>query len=103
MSSATYQLADTQAHSSGPEHVRDPQASKKANLAGPSVGNDADLETLLPRDHNSLLTPKETQKALSPGDYQQPDSAFDRRRDWAVATLFHEPGHHVHYAVGLEY
>ena len=50
------------------EHPSDPpsnsQASKKADLAGPGIGNYEELENILPRDYNPLLTPKETQKAL---------------------------------------
>lgn len=37
---------------------------KKADLAGPGIGDYAELEKILPQDYNSLLTPKETQKAL---------------------------------------
>jgi len=37
---------------------------KKADLAGPGIGNYDDLEKILPQDYNSLLTPKETQKAI---------------------------------------
>jgi aspartate--ammonia ligase len=39
-------------------------ADKKADLAGPGIGNYDDLEKILPRDYQSLLTPKETQKAI---------------------------------------
>ena len=39
-------------------------ADKKADLAGPGIGNYEDLEKILPSDYSSLLTPKETQKAL---------------------------------------
>ncbi len=39
-------------------------ASKTADLAGPGIGNYAELETILPRDYHSLLTPKETQQAI---------------------------------------
>ncbi len=53
-------------HSS--EHHSDPpidsQASKKADLAGPGIGNYEELENILPHDYNPLLTAKETQKAL---------------------------------------
>jgi aspartate--ammonia ligase len=42
----------------------DTQASKKADLAGPGIGDDAELEKILPQDYHPLLTPKETQKAL---------------------------------------
>ncbi|MGA9363181.1 MAG: aspartate--ammonia ligase [Bacteroidota bacterium] len=37
---------------------------KKADLAGPGIGNYEDLEKILPQDYRSLLTPKETQKAI---------------------------------------
>ena len=36
---------------------------KKADLAGPGIGDYAELEKILPQDYNSLLTPKETQIA----------------------------------------
>ena len=39
-------------------------ADKKADLAGPGIGNYEDLEKILPQDYKSLLTPKETMKAL---------------------------------------
>ena len=42
----------------------DSQSSKKADLAGPGIGDYAQLETILPGDYNPLLTPKETQKAI---------------------------------------
>ena len=37
---------------------------KKADLAGPGIGNYQELETILPSDYHSLLNPKETQKAI---------------------------------------
>jgi len=37
---------------------------KKADLAGPGIGDYAELEKILPQDYRSLLTPKETQKAI---------------------------------------
>jgi aspartate--ammonia ligase len=37
---------------------------KKADLAGPGIGNYQELEKILPADYDSLLTPKETQKAI---------------------------------------
>ncbi len=57
-------LAQTSAPSSNRPVPSDPQASKKADLAGPGIGDYTELEAILPRDYNSLLTPKETQKAL---------------------------------------
>lgn len=37
---------------------------KKADLAGPGIGDYNELEKILPKDYSSLLTPKETQIAL---------------------------------------
>jgi len=37
---------------------------KKADLAGPGIGDYEELEKVLPRDYRSLLTPKETQRAI---------------------------------------
>ncbi len=39
-------------------------ADKKADLAGPGIGNYEELEKILPQDYHSLLTPKESQKAI---------------------------------------
>jgi len=39
-------------------------ADKKADLAGPGIGNYEDLEKILPSDYDSLLNPKDTQKAI---------------------------------------
>ncbi len=40
-------------------------ADKKADLAGPGIGNYEDLEKILPQNYRSLLTPKETQLAIT--------------------------------------
>jgi aspartate--ammonia ligase len=37
---------------------------KRADLAGPGIGDYNELEKILPRDYRSLLTPKETQQAI---------------------------------------
>ena len=37
---------------------------KKADLAGPGIGDYNELEKALPHDYHSLLTPKETQRAI---------------------------------------
>jgi len=37
---------------------------KKADLAGPGIGNYDELERVLPEDYRSLLTPRETQRAI---------------------------------------
>jgi len=42
----------------------DPPSDKKADLAGPGIGDYNELETILPRDYHSLLSPKETQQAI---------------------------------------
>ena len=50
------------------EDIKNPpassQASKKADLAGPGIGDYDELEKTLPRDYNPLLSPKETQQAI---------------------------------------
>ena len=38
--------------------------TKQADLAGPGIGDYAELETVLPNDYRSLLTPMETQQAI---------------------------------------
>jgi aspartate--ammonia ligase len=38
--------------------------AKQQDLAGPGIGNYEELESVLPRDYISLLTPKETQRAI---------------------------------------
>jgi aspartate--ammonia ligase len=38
---------------------------KKADLAGPGIGNYDELEKILPEDYNSLLDPKTTQQAIT--------------------------------------
>ena len=40
-------------------------ADKRADLAGPGIGDYDKLETILPQDYSPLLTPKETQKAIT--------------------------------------
>jgi len=37
---------------------------KQADLAGPGIGDYAELEKILPQDYSSLLNPKETQSAI---------------------------------------
>jgi len=39
-------------------------ADKRADLAGPGIGDYEELEKILPQNYTSLLTPKETQKAI---------------------------------------
>jgi aspartate--ammonia ligase len=39
-------------------------ASKKADLAGPGIGSYDELEKILPKDYNTPLNPKETQRAI---------------------------------------
>ena len=40
-------------------------ADKKADLAGPGIGDYAELEKILPQDYTPLLNPKETQRAIT--------------------------------------
>ena len=40
-------------------------ADKKADLAGPGIGDYEELEKILPKGYGSLLTPKETQNAVT--------------------------------------
>lgn len=40
-------------------------ADKKADLAGPGIGNYDDLVNILPNDYTPLLNPKETQQAIT--------------------------------------
>jgi len=40
-------------------------ADKKADLAGPGIGNYEDLEKILPDDYQALLTPKDDAGRLS--------------------------------------
>jgi len=40
-------------------------ADKKADLAGPGIGNYDELEKVLPHDYSSLLNPRDTQKAIT--------------------------------------
>lgn len=44
-------------------------ADKKDDLAGPGIGNYKELEKELPQDYHSLLTPRETQKAIFEAKY----------------------------------
>lgn len=37
---------------------------KKADLAGPGIGDYQEIEKILPTNYHSLLTPKETQQAI---------------------------------------
>ena len=39
-------------------------ADKKADLAGPGIGNYDELKNILPKDYHSLLSPRDTQKAI---------------------------------------
>jgi aspartate--ammonia ligase len=44
---------------------RKTMADKKADLAGPGIGDYNELKKILPQDYSSLLTPKETQRAIT--------------------------------------
>jgi aspartate--ammonia ligase len=39
--------------------------TKQADLAGPGIGNYEELEKVLPQDYDSLLSPKDTQRAIT--------------------------------------
>ena len=39
-------------------------SGKKADLAGPGIGNYEDLDKIIPNDYSSLLNPKDTQRAI---------------------------------------
>jgi aspartate--ammonia ligase len=43
---------------------RESQSQKKADLAGPGIGDYENLENILPQDYHPLLTPRETQTAI---------------------------------------
>jgi len=47
------------------ETSADTQSQKQADLAGPGIGDYADLERILPGNYNPVLTAKETQQAIS--------------------------------------
>lgn len=40
------------------------EADRRADLAGPGIGNYPDIERILPNDYTSLLSPRDTQKAI---------------------------------------
>ena len=40
-------------------------SDKEADLAGPGIGDYAELEKILPTDYSSLLNPRETQIAIT--------------------------------------
>ncbi len=40
------------------------ELDKKADLAGPGIGNYTELEQVLPKGYSSILTPRETQQAI---------------------------------------
>jgi aspartate--ammonia ligase len=44
-------------------------ADKKADLAGPGIGNYDEVEKILPQNYTPLLNPKETQKAITAVKY----------------------------------
>ncbi len=63
-SSRTTTVSDVESNAPVAPSVSDTQASKKADLAGPGIGDYAELEKVLPQDYDPLLTQKETQKAI---------------------------------------
>ena len=61
-------------------------ADKKADLAGPGIGNYKDLEKVLPNDYEPILNHKETMKALyAVKNYIEengPGAAYRRCQQW---------------------
>jgi aspartate--ammonia ligase len=47
-----------------PQRKENSMADKKADLAGPGIGDYTELEHVLPADYSSLLSPKDTQRAI---------------------------------------
>lgn len=47
-----------------PAHKKPSELDKRADLAGPGIGSYSEIERILPSDYRSLLTPRETQKAI---------------------------------------
>ena len=59
-------MSDVAANKSTAHSKADTQARKKADLAGPGIGDYAELEKILPKDYNSLLyTQKKPRKRSS--------------------------------------
>src|SRR5262249_52970334 len=56
--------ADFEANNSTVGNEAETQASKKADFAGPGIGDYAVLEKILPQDYHPLLTTHETQSAI---------------------------------------
>ena len=56
--------SDSQDDAQNGNSLTSSQAMKKADLAGPGIGDYTELEQILPRDYNSLLNAKETQQAI---------------------------------------
>ncbi|MBZ5613553.1 MAG: aspartate--ammonia ligase [Acidobacteriia bacterium] len=46
------------------EKDKEKEKNKKADLAGPGIGDYKELQKILPSDYRSLLTPRETQQAI---------------------------------------
>jgi aspartate--ammonia ligase len=46
------------------EHAGGPMSEKRADLAGPGIGNYTDLQKILPDGYQSILTPRQTQIAV---------------------------------------
>jgi len=57
-------MADSLLPPRRPHSEENCMADKKADLAGPGIGDYTELERVLPVDYSSLLSPKETQKAI---------------------------------------
>ena len=57
-------VTDVENASAPSEFSADTKASKSADVAGPGIGDYAELEKILPQDYHPLLTARETQKAI---------------------------------------
>jgi aspartate--ammonia ligase len=52
-------------HDDDNEHREAAMGDKRADLAGPGIGDYAELDRVLPSGYRSLLTPRDTQRAIS--------------------------------------
>jgi Aspartate-ammonia ligase len=59
-----FELAEQSDPRADRNHKEHGMADKKADLAGPGIGDYLELEKVLPDNYSSLLSPKETQQAL---------------------------------------
>ncbi len=60
----TSTVTDFESSSAFSSSSADSKGGKKADLAGPGIGDYGELEKILPQDYHPLLTARETQKAI---------------------------------------